>query len=81
MTNLDTAISQLQEESDAYTQGSKVQPRDGTTEWYVLRAITIGLGYLKRAKQLGLEDDVPAADRLYRAAAKASKGVFDEVSA
>lgn len=81
MSNLDVAISQLQEESDAYTQGSKVQPRDGTTEWYVLRAITIGLGFLKRAKQLELDNDVPAADRLYRAAAKASKGVCDELPA
>lgn len=65
MTPLETALSQLQEEVDAYGQGTKGQPPDGSVEFYLLRAHSLGLSYLKRLEQLNLSQDAPAAHRLF----------------
>ncbi len=67
MTPLETAVAQLQEEVDSYSQGTKNQPADGTVEFYLLRAHTLGLSYLKRLGQLDLSNDPPAAHRLFTA--------------
>lgn len=68
MTPLDSAISQLQEELDSYGQGTPTQPRESTSSWFLLRATSIGLSYLKRVQQTGVEGDPAAAERLYRRA-------------
>lgn len=66
MTPLESAISQLQEELDSYQVGTKEGPREGTSGWYLTRAFSLGLSYLKRTQLLSLDSDHAAAERLYR---------------
>jgi hypothetical protein len=71
--SLDRAIEQLQAEVTAYGQGTLTQPLPDTTEWFLLRAKTLGLSSLKRMRQLGVELDSSAAERYYRKSSKAVK--------
>lgn len=64
-TPLEVAVNLLQDEFDSYGQGTVDQPADGTTGWYLIRAAALGLAYVKRLQALGLENDVPAAERYY----------------
>jgi hypothetical protein len=64
-TPLETAVNLLQDEFDSYGQGTVDQPADGTTGWYLIRAAALGLAYVKRLQALGLENDIPAAERYY----------------
>jgi hypothetical protein len=63
---IENAISQLQEEMEAYGQGTQKQPKEGTTEWYLLRCCALGISYLRRIQELGVVEDPAAAERLYR---------------
>ena len=65
-TPLENAIEELQETVNAFGQGTSSQPKDGSTPWYLLRAHTTGLAYLKRLQQLGIESDPGACERVYR---------------
>ena len=71
--SLSVAITSLQSTVDGFKHGTSEQPKDGTSEWYLLRGAVIGLAYLKRLERLGLDNDPPAADRVYREAAKVFK--------
>lgn len=64
--SIDLAIAQLEEQVAGFQQGTKAQPRDGSTEWFVLRALALGLTHLKRMRQLGVAGDHAAAERFYR---------------
>ena len=50
--SLERAILQVEEEMAALGLGTKDQPAEGTTEWFLLRALGIGLSFLRRAKQM-----------------------------
>lgn len=65
--SLDRAIEQLQAEVDTFQQGTQNQPKEGTVEWFLLRAKALGLSQLKRMKQLGTEGNAAASERFYRA--------------
>jgi len=71
---LDLAIEQLQAEVIAYGQGTLAQPKEHSTEWFLLRAKVLGLSSLKRMKQLGVEADPAAAERYYRKSCTVVKG-------
>ena len=73
MSILDTVIADMEAEVAAFKHGTSEQPKDGTREWFRLRGVVIGLAYMKRLRALGLADDPPAADRVYREASKVFK--------
>lgn len=73
MSNLSNAIDELAAELAAFNQGAKQQPRDGSTEWFLLRAKTCGMAYLKRLAQLGVESDAGACERVYKVSSKVFK--------
>lgn len=74
MSPLQIALSQLQEDIDSYGQGTARQPREGTADWYLLRAQVLGMSWLRRLNDLQLDQDVDAAERMYRNGAKYYKG-------
>lgn len=71
--SLDRAIQLLQAEVAAFGQGTKNQPQEKSTEWFLLRAKASGLSLLKRMQQLGIENDPAAAEHYYRRASKDAK--------
>ena len=76
-TQLENAIQQLQDDVNSYQQGTKLQPKDDTCEWYLLRAKVLGLQYLKRLQTLGLGDKERArqCEELYKQGARLFKHV------
>lgn len=66
MSALDQAISDLEAEIVALGQGTAQQPKDGTAEWYRLRALALGRAYLLRVQALSIDSDAGACERLYR---------------
>jgi len=71
--SVERAIEQLQTEMVAFGQGTPNQPKEHSTEWFILRARACGLSMLKRMKQLGVENEPAAAERFYRKASKEVK--------
>lgn len=69
-SQLENAIAQLQDEVDLFQQGTKVQPKDDTSEWYLLRAKSLGLTYLKQLQGQGLEGRARQCEQLYTSASK-----------
>ena len=68
---IEQSIGDIQAEIEAFNQGHSTQPAGGTAEWFRLRALVLGLTFLQRAKQLGVDGDPAASERLYRACYKA----------
>lgn len=66
MSSLPNAIAELEAEIASFNQGSKAQPKDGSTEWFLLRAKAVGIAYLKRVEQLGIAHDAGACERVYK---------------
>ena len=64
--SLERAIEQLEAEVADFRQGSPGQPKEGTPEWFLLRAKALGLSHLRRMQQLQLENDPAACERYYR---------------
>ena len=75
MSSLSNAIDALQEEIDGFNQGTSNQPKDNSTEWFLLRAKVVGHNYLRRIEQLGIENDAGACERIYKTGAKLFKTV------
>ena len=71
--SIEQAIINLQAEVDSFAQGTEQQPKEGTVDWFRLRALSLGLTHLKRVKQLGVHNDPAAAERLYRTSNKTFK--------
>lgn len=63
---IDDAIARLQQEVVSFNQGTAQQPKEGTPEWFLLRAKSAGLSMLKRLRQLGCQNDAAASERYYR---------------
>ena len=71
--SLVAAIVALQEEIDSFNHGTQQQPKEGTTAWFMLRAKSIGMSYLKRLEQLGVENNPAASEGVRREAGKLLK--------
>lgn len=69
MSPLAAAIQELSEEIAHYNPGTSRAPSPGTADYYKLRALALGLSYLARVQDLGVENDVAAVERIYRAGA------------
>lgn len=69
MSDLSLAIQELQAEVDAFGQGTKTQPKEGSPEWYILRAKSCGLSMLKVMEKHCLPT-IKAQDTYYKAATK-----------
>lgn len=69
MTRIESAIASLQREVDAFGQGTAKQPSEGSADWFLLRAKSLGLSYLRsiRAQNLGDERQAGEAEQVYRA--------------
>ena len=78
MSPLEAAIFRAQEDVDSFHQGTPAAPKDGTTDWYRLRAAAVALLYLKRVQRLGIEGDPAACERLYREGRKHFKEMTHE---
>lgn len=72
--SLDAAIKVLEEEVAAFQQGTKDQPKEGSVDWFLLRARALSLSHLKRMQQLNLQGDAAAAERHYRNCSNLVKG-------
>lgn len=69
MSALDSAIDSLRAEVEAFHPAhAAARPAAGTTDWFLLRAKSLGLSSLLRMRQLGL--DPAAAERYHQAAEK-----------
>lgn len=69
MSPLDSALGELESQISKFNHGTKAQPKEGTQEWFMLRALSLGRSYLRRCVQLELHRDSPAAERFQRACA------------
>lgn len=70
--SLAAAIAQLEAEVLDFGQGTARQPKEGTADWFLLRAKSMGLSSLKRAQQLRL-DSPASAERYFRASSRLLK--------
>lgn len=69
---IDDAIALLEAEVAAFGQGTKDQPQEGTPEFFILRAKSIGLSMLKQMRVNGI--DSPArVESFYKASLKHAK--------
>lgn len=57
MTNLDIAITSLEQELEALNL-----PKEGTVDWFTVRAKALGLSLLKAARLSQLGEDLPRFD-------------------
>ena len=64
--SLERAIELLEAEVADFRQGSPGQPKEGTPEWFLLRAKALGLSSLRRMQQLQVGGDPAASERYYR---------------
>lgn len=67
--SLDRAIVLMEEEVADFQNGTASAPKEGTAEWFLLRAKALGLSQLRRMKQLEVGDNPAAAERFYRGCA------------
>lgn len=72
--SIERAIETLQAEVGAFHQGTAEQPAEGTEAWFLLRAKSLGLSYLKRVRQLSLHDNPASAERFFRDSSRVVKG-------
>lgn len=63
---LESALSELETQLSRFGQGTPRQPAEGTRDWYLLRAFSIGLSHLRSLQSAGLEHDHAGAERAYR---------------
>ena len=70
MTPLEDAVAQMKERVADFGQGTAKQPKDGTTEWFLLRAAAAGLSFLQRMDTLKISHNPAACEELYRSAKK-----------
>lgn len=64
--SLDRAIAQMEELISSFQNGSVQASREGTVDWFLLRAHALGLSSLRRMKQLEVGETPAAAERFYR---------------
>lgn len=66
MSACQDAIDLLAAEVDSFGQGTPAQPKDHTPEWFLLRAKSLGLAYLRQASLTGAHNSPVAATALYK---------------
>lgn len=71
--SLDSALKLLDAQIEEYGQGTPQQPAEGSTGWFMLRALSCGRMLLLRMKQLEAHDDPAAAERFYLQSSKSFK--------
>lgn len=65
--SLDLAIERL--EAAIAMQGTSQQPREGTSDWYMLRAYALGLSFLRSAQDKSVTDPTEFENHFRHAAA------------
>ena len=81
MEEIDIAIKGLVDEIESFGQGTPSQPRDRPApeaNWFRLRALTLGLSYLRRIKHLSIASNAAGSERLYRQVNRTFKEVILE---
>ena len=71
--SIDDAIARLENQLEELGLGGTKQPAGGSTDWYILRAIALGLSHLRHVKQLGHGEKHLEADRIYKKALASNK--------
>lgn len=66
LTPLESALAEIQRDIDTYQMGTPQQPLPGSFDYYLLRAQLVGQAYLLRLKNLDLEADIAASERMFR---------------
>ncbi len=79
--SLQSAIEMLQAEVDDFGQGTSRQPKEGSADWFLLRAKSLGLSSLKRAAQLKVDKSPVAANRHFLAVSRVLKHEVKEEQA
>ena len=75
--SLKAAIEQLAAEVELFRQGTPAQPKEGSADWFLLRAKALSLSSLKRAEQLTLGGNPPAAERFFTSCSRTFKASED----
>lgn len=75
--SLKAAIEQLAAEVELFRLGTPSAPREGSADWFLLRAKMLSLSTLKRADQLMLGGNPPAAERFFTSCSRAFKAGED----
>lgn len=69
---IDDAIAILEAEVAAFGQGTKDQPAEGTPEFFILRAKSVGLSMLRSMQARGL-DSPSRVESFYKATLRSAK--------
>lgn len=75
--SLKAAIDQLAAEIELFRPGTPAAPKEGTPDWFLLRAKSLSLSTLRRADQLMLGSNPPAAERFFNSCSKLFKAEGD----
>lgn len=71
--SLHQAIKQLEAEVGEFRQGTPSAPKEGTADWFLLRAKSLSLSTLRRADQMMLAGNPAAAERFFGACGRLLK--------
>lgn len=66
-TPLESAIAELQQQIDSFTPALGQKDFPGSSGYFQQRALVLGRAYLSRIQTLGVDGDVAATERLYKA--------------
>lgn len=64
--SIELAIKELEEQVRSLGQGTPQQPAELSTDWYTLRALSLGLSCLRRMQAKGVYTDARVCERFYR---------------
>lgn len=70
--SIERAIAKLEDQIASYGHGTKTQPAEGSADWYVCRALALGLSHLRTVQAAGNLSPLEA-EQMYRAALTANK--------
>lgn len=73
MSAIDQAIAELGNEIAEFKHGTLDQPDEGSSAWFLLRAKTLAMTYLKRLGQTGAHGSAKASEQLFKQCTKAFK--------
>lgn len=71
--SLRAAIQALQVEVNDFRHGTPNAPKEGTQDWWLLRAKMLALSTLKRADQIALEGNPAGGERFFAACGRQLK--------
>ena len=76
--SLKVAITELEQDLANLGLGTPAQPREGSAEWFKMRAAALGLSFLRKMQQMGLETRPGPAEKFYRDSSRRVKREEDE---